>query len=122
MFVEIRHDGISGFGEAAPIERYDESAESALAFVEDAGELLGDDPFALEAIEARLRERPGEQAAKSAHRRGAARPLRQARRPARLAAARARAPGPPTSWTIWLGDPDDMARRAERVQRRGSSA
>ncbi len=23
--------------------------------------------------------------------------------------------GPPTSWTIWLGDPDDMARRAEKV-------
>jgi L-alanine-DL-glutamate epimerase-like enolase superfamily enzyme len=23
--------------------------------------------------------------------------------------------GPATSWTIWLGDPDDMARRAERV-------
>jgi L-alanine-DL-glutamate epimerase-like enolase superfamily enzyme len=23
--------------------------------------------------------------------------------------------GPPTSWTIWLGDPDDMARRAERA-------
>ena len=23
--------------------------------------------------------------------------------------------GPPTSWTVWLGDPDDMARRAERV-------
>src|SRR4029079_3735032 len=23
--------------------------------------------------------------------------------------------GPPTSWTIWLGDPDDIARRAERV-------
>ncbi|MDX6512230.1 MAG: L-Ala-D/L-Glu epimerase, partial [Gaiellaceae bacterium] len=22
---------------------------------------------------------------------------------------------PPTSWTIWLGDPDDMARRAEKV-------
>jgi L-alanine-DL-glutamate epimerase-like enolase superfamily enzyme len=21
--------------------------------------------------------------------------------------------GPPTSWTVWLGDPDDMARRAE---------
>ena len=20
--------------------------------------------------------------------------------------------GPPTSWTVWLGDPDDMARRA----------
>src|SRR5260370_1453499 len=23
--------------------------------------------------------------------------------------------GPPTSWTIWLGDPDDMARRATRA-------
>src|ERR671933_51694 len=23
--------------------------------------------------------------------------------------------GPPTSWTVWLGDPDDMARRAERA-------
>jgi L-alanine-DL-glutamate epimerase-like enolase superfamily enzyme len=23
--------------------------------------------------------------------------------------------GPPTSWTIWLGDPDDMARRAEKA-------
>jgi len=26
--------------------------------------------------------------------------------------------GPPTSWTIWLGDPDDMARRAEAVRGR----
>ena len=24
VYVEIRHDGVSGFGEAAPIERYDE--------------------------------------------------------------------------------------------------
>ena len=23
--------------------------------------------------------------------------------------------GPPTSWTVWLGDPDDMARRAAKV-------
>ena len=26
--------------------------------------------------------------------------------------------GPPTSWTVWLGDPDDMARRAEQAARR----
>ena len=38
--VELRHDGVSGFGEAAPIERYDESAESARAFAVEAGELL----------------------------------------------------------------------------------
>jgi L-alanine-DL-glutamate epimerase-like enolase superfamily enzyme len=27
--------------------------------------------------------------------------------------------GPPTSWTIWLGDPDDMARRTEKIASRG---
>ena len=27
--------------------------------------------------------------------------------------------GPPTSWTVWLGDPDDMARRAEAATARG---
>ena len=27
--------------------------------------------------------------------------------------------GPPTSWTIWLGDPDDMARRTEKILGRG---
>jgi L-alanine-DL-glutamate epimerase-like enolase superfamily enzyme len=27
--------------------------------------------------------------------------------------------GPPTSWSIWLGDPDDMARRAEKIKGRG---
>ena len=36
----------------------------------------------------------------------------------RLPLARASCPGPPTSWTIWLGDPDDMARRAEAVSGR----
>ena len=120
VYVEIRYDGVSGFGEAAPSERYDESAESALAFLRDAEELLGDDPFALEAIEARLRERPGEQAAKSGIDAAlhdlcgklVGRPVWQL-----LGLDRA---GPPTSWTIWLGDPDDMARRAERV-RGGSS-
>src|SRR4051794_34186380 len=65
VFVEVRHEGVSGYGEANPIERYDESAESALAFLQEAGELLGDDPFALEEIGARLAERPGEQAAKA---------------------------------------------------------
>src|SRR5437868_2298719 len=34
VVVEIRHDGVSGYGEATPIERYDESAQSALAFLQ----------------------------------------------------------------------------------------
>ena len=35
VHVTIRHDGAVGRGEAAPIERYEETAESALAFVEE---------------------------------------------------------------------------------------
>ena len=56
--VEVRHGAVSGFGEAAPIERYAESAGSALAWLD--GVELGDDPFALEEIADRLP--PGEQA------------------------------------------------------------
>jgi L-alanine-DL-glutamate epimerase-like enolase superfamily enzyme len=115
VFVEVRREGVSGFGEAAPIERYDESAASALAFAQEAEELLGDDPFALDEIEARLRERPGEQAAKAAVD-AALHDLcgKLVGLPVWRVLGLRRA-GPPTSWTIWLGDPDDMARRAERV-------
>ena len=64
VHVEIRHDGVSGFGEGAPIDRYGESAESALAYVDDHADALGDDPFALDEIESRLE--PREWAARSA--------------------------------------------------------
>ena len=61
----MRHDGVSGFGEAAPIERYDESAESALHVHRGrTPTLLGDDPFALDEIESRLP--PREWAARAA--------------------------------------------------------
>jgi L-alanine-DL-glutamate epimerase-like enolase superfamily enzyme len=118
VVVEIRHDGLSGYGEANPIERYDESAASTLAFAQDAEELLGDDPFALEAIGARLKERPGELAAKAAID-AALHDLcgKVAGLPAWKLLGLDRT-GPPTSWTIWLGDPDDMARRAEKVRGR----
>src|SRR5204863_8114787 len=52
--VEVRHGDTSGFGEAAPIERYDASAESAFAYVEANADALGDDPFALDDIFGRL--------------------------------------------------------------------
>jgi L-alanine-DL-glutamate epimerase-like enolase superfamily enzyme len=118
VVVEIRHDGVSGFGEANPIERYDESAESALSFLQDVEERLGDDPFAFEAIEARLRVRPGEQAAKAAID-AALHDLcgKLVGLPVWRFLGLERT-GPPTSWTIWLGDPDDMARRAEKVRGR----
>jgi L-Ala-D/L-Glu epimerase / N-acetyl-D-glutamate racemase len=116
--VAIEHEGVDGRGEAAPIERYGETAESALAFVEEHGSLVGDDPFDLEEIGSRLAEHPGEQAAKSAV--DAALHDLQGKLlgvPAWRLLGMPRH-GPPTSFTIWLGDPDDMARRAERAARR----
>ena len=115
VHVALSHKDAVGHGEAAPVARYGESAESAKAFVEEYAELLGDDPFALEEIGARLAEVPGEQAAKAAL--DAAIHDLQARLvglPAYRLLGLPRT-GPPTSWTIWLGDPDDMARRAERA-------
>ena len=115
VHVELRHEGHIGFGEAAPSDRYGESADSALAFLEDAGDVLGDDPFAHDEIRDRVRERPGEQAAKAAVDAalhdlcGSLIGLPVWRL---LGLRRA---GPPTSWTIGLGDPDEMARKAERA-------
>ncbi|HET9938966.1 MAG TPA: dipeptide epimerase [Gaiella sp.] len=112
VHVTVAHDGVEGKGEAAPIERYGETAASALDFVERHGHLVGDDPFALEEVGARLAALDGEQAAKSALDAGLhdlqgkllGQPVN------RLLGLPRR--GPPTSWTVWLGDPDDMARRA----------
>jgi L-Ala-D/L-Glu epimerase / N-acetyl-D-glutamate racemase len=115
VFVELELDGLAGYGEASPQDVYGESVESASAFLEEAETLLGNDPFALAAIERRLAEVPGEMAAKAALDSAVhdlcgkltGRPVWQL-----LGLDRA---GPPTSWTIWLGDPDDMARHAELV-------
>ena len=115
LWIEVAHEGVSGFGEAQPQEHYGESIEGAEAFLDDAGALLGADPFALEAIDRRLAELHGNQAAKA----GLDAALHDlcgklVGQPAwRLLGLDPT--GPPTSWTIWLGDPDDMARRAESV-------
>jgi L-alanine-DL-glutamate epimerase-like enolase superfamily enzyme len=118
LWVEIRHDGLSGFGEATPQAHYGESVESAAAFLDEAEELLGGDPFALDAICSRLAEHPGQLAAKAAVD-AALHDLcgKLTGLPVYRLLGLERA-GPPTSWTIWLGDPDDMARRAESVDPR----
>ena len=117
--VELRHAGHAGRGEAAPLDRYDETPASAIAFLEGVGAAaVGDDPFALEQIEARLGETPGHNAAKAALD-GALHDLQGKLLgiPVWRLLGMPRT-GPPTSWTVWLGDPDDMARRAERAARR----
>ena len=107
VWVELRDGDHVGYGEAAPIERYGQSAETALAFIEE---------HAGRPLEEVLAE-PGEHAARSA--------LDAALHDLRAKAAGEPAwrvlgvgrTGPPTSWTIWLGDPDEMARRAEAAAR-----
>jgi L-Ala-D/L-Glu epimerase len=113
--VALSRHGVEGVGEGAPVDRYGESAESAQAFVVEHAELLGDDPFALEEIGARLAEVPGQQAAKAAL--DAALHDLQGKlleTPSFRLLGLPRT-GPPTSWTVWLGDPDDMARRAQKA-------
>jgi L-alanine-DL-glutamate epimerase-like enolase superfamily enzyme len=115
VHVALRHGDVTGYGEAAPIERYDESAASAKAWLD--GVEPGDDPFALDQIWDWLP--PGEHAARSAL--DAALHDLQGKLtglPVHKLLGLRRA-GPPTSWTIWLGDPDDMARRTEKIAGRG---
>jgi L-alanine-DL-glutamate epimerase-like enolase superfamily enzyme len=115
LWIELEHEGVTGFGEAQPQDHYGETVESAEAFLDEVATVLGDDPFALEAIGSCLAEHSGQHAAKA----GLDAALHD------LCGKLAGLPvwrllglergGPPTSWTIWLGDPDDMARRAEAV-------
>jgi L-alanine-DL-glutamate epimerase-like enolase superfamily enzyme len=116
VWVEVVHEGVSGFGEAAPIERYEESAESALAYVGETAELLGDDPFALEQILARL---PARELAARAALDAALHDLvgRLLGIPVWRLLGLPRG-GPPTSWTLGLGDPDETARKAESARGR----
>ena len=55
--VRIEHDGIEGLGEAAPSHYYGESPELVASALGHWAPLLGEDPFALEAVERRLRAR-----------------------------------------------------------------
>ncbi|MEA2364807.1 MAG: L-Ala-D/L-Glu epimerase [Thermoleophilaceae bacterium] len=65
--VELEHEGIVGRGEAAPVYYRGESPQSASEFLATtAPPLVGDDPFALEAIEERLEDVEGEAAGKAA--------------------------------------------------------
>jgi L-Ala-D/L-Glu epimerase len=111
--IELAHEGVVGLGEGTPIERYEESAQSALEYVEAHADELGDDPFALDEIFARL---PAEEFAARAAIDGALHDLcgKLVGLPVWRMLGLRRA-GPPTSWTITLKDPDAMARDAERA-------
>ncbi len=54
MLVRIEHDGLEGLGEAAPSHYYGETPATVAAALAEWAPLLGDDPFALDALERRL--------------------------------------------------------------------
>jgi L-alanine-DL-glutamate epimerase-like enolase superfamily enzyme len=113
--VAIGHADQVGYGEGAPDDRYGESCQSALEFFERAQPLLGDDPFALEAIESRLGALPGQMAARCAID-GALHDLigKLCGRPVwRLFGLDAAAP--PTSYTISIDTLEGTADRARRA-------
>jgi len=65
--LELEHERIVGRGEASPVSYHGESTASAARFLaETAPALIGDDPFAVEAIGARLADVDGNAAAKAA--------------------------------------------------------
>jgi L-alanine-DL-glutamate epimerase-like enolase superfamily enzyme len=107
---------VTGYGEAAPIDRYEETAESALAYLEEVADSLGDDPFALEEILGRLPRREfAAQAALDGALHDLAGKLLGVPVYRLLGLPRS---GPPTSWTLGLGDPDTTARKAEQARGR----
>jgi L-alanine-DL-glutamate epimerase-like enolase superfamily enzyme len=116
VHVELRHGRESGHGEAQPQEHYGESPESALAYLEEHAGKLGDDPFALEEV---LEHLPAEQFAARAALDVALHDLQ-----GKLLGVPVwrllglRRAGPPTSWTVWLGPPGEMADRATRASDR----
>jgi L-alanine-DL-glutamate epimerase-like enolase superfamily enzyme len=52
--VRLEHDGDQGWGEAAPSRRYGETEHTVKAALEELLPLVGDDPYAFDAIESRM--------------------------------------------------------------------
>ena len=115
--LELEHDGIVGRGEAAPIYYRGESIDSAADFLTTAAPpLVGDDPFALEAIEERLEDVDGEAAGKAALDAALHDWIGKRLGCAALAPARALPRGPPTSYTIGIDSLEGTRDRARRAR------
>jgi L-alanine-DL-glutamate epimerase-like enolase superfamily enzyme len=114
LLVEIEQGGLVGYGEAAPIQYYQQSLDSAEAALERAASLLGDDPFALDAIHRRLWAAIGDQTATVAALDGALHDLLGKRLgvPVWRLFGLCRQDAPPTSFTIGI---DELATIAAKV-------
>lgn len=117
VLIELEHDGKVGLGEASPSSRYGEDVDDAERFLRAAEPLLGDDPFDLDAVAARLKEKaeggyPGARAAVDIAlcdltAKLSGQPLR------RMLGLGDRTP--PTAYSIGIGSPRQMAREAQEI-------
>lgn len=117
IVASIEHDGRIGHGEGAPSARRGDSCASAQNFLDQAAGALGSDPFAfaeraprLRALTEQVGPQPAAQAALDAALHDLCGQLTGLPLWRLLGLQR---PGPPTSWSISLADPDTMARNAE---------
>ena len=117
--VRLHLSGVTGIGEAHPNRRYGETAGSASAFLADARRRLRTAGTDLDSVEQWLDQLPREQMAARAALDAALLDLRGklVGQPIWRLLGLDRA-GPPTFFTISLGDPDVMARSAEAARGR----
>jgi L-alanine-DL-glutamate epimerase-like enolase superfamily enzyme len=115
--VRLEHEGEVGWGEAAPSRRYGETAETVAAALAELLPLVGDDPYAMEAIERRLDGHLWENASAKTAISAALHDLVGRRhglplyRWLGLDLARV----PPTSFTIGIAEPEEMRRKVEEA-------
>jgi L-alanine-DL-glutamate epimerase-like enolase superfamily enzyme len=117
LLCEIEAGGHVGYGEAAPVRYYGQSIDSAEAAFANAATLLGDDPFALEAIHARLRQVIPDQPAAIAAIDGALHDLigKQLGVPVWRWLGLSAEPIPTTSFTIGIDDPAAIEARVREA-------
>jgi L-alanine-DL-glutamate epimerase-like enolase superfamily enzyme len=118
-FVRLEHDGDEGWGEAAPSRRYGETAETVAAALAELLPLVGDDPYATDAIERRLNGVLWENASAKTAISAALHDLIGRRhglplyRWLGLDLSRV----PPTSFTIGIAEPEAMRKKVEAAEK-----
>ncbi len=118
IIVRLEHDGLGGFGEAVPVPYYQQSIESIERTLRQAEALLGDDSEAIEPIVDALLARFDDQRATVAAIDAALHDWLGRRRGQPVWRMLGMDIGrvPPTSMTIGLDEPDQMARKVTEAQ------
>ncbi|BCL81292.1 dipeptide epimerase [Ktedonobacteria bacterium brp13] len=118
IVVAVTHQGLTGLGEAAPSSYYGESTETVLATLPRLASELGDDPFQIEEIMARLQQvirlNPAAKAAIDMALYDLQGKLLNVPLYTLLGISAQRTPQ--TSFTIGLASPAEMARKAQAAQ------